>query len=57
MNSKNQCANGRIGYDIETGKPYTPKPSCPREHAPGHTLCDPCRVEAGGYDRQSCLKT
>ena len=52
MNSKNQCANGRIGYDIETGKPYTPKPSCPREHAPGHALCDPCRVEAGGYDRK-----
>ena len=52
MKPQNQCANGKPGYDRETGRPYSPRPPCQREHVPGHILCHPCRVEAGGYDRQ-----
>lgn len=53
---KTQCANGRPGYDRVSGQSYSPRP-CPREHSPGHIFCTPCRVEAGGYDRQQTLKT
>jgi hypothetical protein len=57
MRLKSQCANGLPGYDRESGKSYTPRPACSREHSPGHIFCTQCRVEAGGYDRQQILKT
>lgn len=43
-----RCANGTVGYSVESGKSYAVKDPCVRPHVQGHILCDPCRVAAGG---------
>lgn len=42
------CANGKPGYDIQTGKPYTPMHACKSHARLGHIFCDRCREESGG---------
>jgi hypothetical protein len=49
--SADWCANGRPGYDIDTGKPYNVSPPCQSPARPGHIYCDRCRVAAGGRPR------
>jgi hypothetical protein len=46
-----QCANGKVGYDISTGKAYNVRPPCSQQARPGHIYCERCRVEAGGSPR------
>jgi len=52
MRHGNRCANGKVGYDLITGKMYVPRgESCQRPANPGHIYCEACRLAAGGFKR------
>jgi hypothetical protein len=50
-NNSKMCANGLMGYDIESGQMYTVRKACQSDRQQGSIYCQKCREEAGGYVR------
>lgn len=44
----NICANGKVGFGMESGKSYAVKDPCKNQALQGHVFCERCRVAAGG---------
>jgi hypothetical protein len=50
-NNSKLCANGLMGYDIESGQSYAVRKPCQAKAQQGSIYCQHCRETAGGYVR------